>query len=174
MVERPKLASQSPNDCPVIKLPELEKIPERRANIHVEIADSSFDIVKRFSCLTSCIRITALIRRWIHNHCHIASSKGQSFSTLLAYWCGLRWTNARQLAQTNTHQSIHHSICLHGYQGYTFGIGERSCHENHQLLSHKEELLSTSRVDAATRGSLKDPGNMEGLWIEGPPLSFIS
>ncbi len=58
----------------------------------------------------------------------IASSKGQSFSTFLPYWCGLRWpcfTKARQPAQTNISQSIHRSICLHGYQGYTFGISGR-------------------------------------------------
>ena len=48
------------------------------------------------------------------------------------------------------------------------------CRESRQLLSHEEELLSTSRVDAATRGCLKDPGNMEWLWIEGPSLSLIS
>ncbi len=71
----PSWLSQSPNDWPAIKLPELETIPERRANIHVEIADSSFDIVNRFSCLTSCIRITALIRRWIHNHRNMEKRK---------------------------------------------------------------------------------------------------
>ena len=43
------------------------------------------------------------------------------------------------------------------------------CRESRQLLSHEEELLSTSRVDAAARGSLKDQVIWRGYGLRVRP-----
>ncbi len=42
------------------------------------------------------------------------------------------------------------------------------------LMSRSYCYCRLLKVDAATRGNLKDPSNMEGLWIEGLPFSLTS